>query len=223
MASALITVVLVAAALEVYYTRAAQKRVKQIADYRTTCAVQTGAGQWQENVDAATLVVGDVIRVRGDGWVLPCDAVLVSGTALLDESALTGESMPVPKIALQPLSSTRADLGQGQRREDTTLKEFPSGSILLAGTSVTTISDSSIAVCLATGIKSEKGRMVAHILHPAELPFRMSYEIELPIVLTILGSFAALVVVVCVARQQWSGGKFCYAVAVCTCGCRRVC
>ena len=43
-------------------------------------------------MDAATLVVGDVFRVRGQGWVLPCDAVLVSGTALLDESTLTGEN-----------------------------------------------------------------------------------------------------------------------------------
>ena len=87
-----------------YYARAAQKRVKQLAEYRTTCAVLTGPGQWEAHVDAATLVVGDVIRVRGNGWVLPCDAVLVSGTALLDESTLTGESIPVPKVPVQTIT-----------------------------------------------------------------------------------------------------------------------
>ena len=195
-ASALIAVVIVAAALEVYYARAAQKRVKQLAEYRTTCAVLTGPGQWEAHVDAATLVVGDVIRVRGNGWVLPCDAVLVSGTALLDESTLTGESMPVPKVPVQPLAGLGQQQQQQQPSRETSLKETQRSSILLAGTSVTTAAESSVAVCLATGAASEKGKLVAHILHPAELPFRMSYEVELPTVLTILGSFAAFVAVV---------------------------
>lgn len=184
---------IVAAALEVYYTRAAQKQVQKLAEYRTTCALLTAPGHWQEGVDAATLVVGDVIRVRGDGWVLPCDAVLTSGTALMDESTMTGESMLVPKAPVQ-LSSAQAGLRQQHRRHDTPLKDIHPGSVLLAGTSVTaTTAESSIAVVLATGITSEKGKMVAHILHAAELPFRMSYDVELPVVLIILASFAAFV------------------------------
>ncbi|APZ44544.1 plasma-membrane proton-efflux P-type ATPase [Acidihalobacter ferrooxydans] len=53
-------------------------------------------GQWQE-VDAANLVPGDVIRVRlGD--VLPADVKLSEGDYLsVDQSALTGESLPVSK------------------------------------------------------------------------------------------------------------------------------
>ncbi|UTV81287.1 plasma-membrane proton-efflux P-type ATPase [Acidithiobacillus sp. YTS05] len=53
-------------------------------------------GQWQE-IDAGTLVPGDVIRVRlGD--VLPADVKLFSGDYLaVDQSALTGESLPVNK------------------------------------------------------------------------------------------------------------------------------
>ena len=34
--------------------------------------------------------------MRGD-WVLPCDLVLLRGTCVADESALTGEAMPVQK------------------------------------------------------------------------------------------------------------------------------
>ncbi|WP_308390014.1 plasma-membrane proton-efflux P-type ATPase [Acidithiobacillus sp. AMEEHan] len=53
-------------------------------------------GQWQE-IEASTLVPGDVIRVRlGD--VLPADVKLFSGDYLaVDQSALTGESLPVNK------------------------------------------------------------------------------------------------------------------------------
>ncbi len=53
-------------------------------------------GKWGE-VDAAELVPGDVIRVRlGD--VIPADAILFDGDYLaIDQSALTGESLPVNK------------------------------------------------------------------------------------------------------------------------------
>lgn len=51
-------------------------------------------GQWQE-IDAADLVPGDVVRLRlGD--VVPADVKLLSGEYLsIDQSALTGESLPV--------------------------------------------------------------------------------------------------------------------------------
>ena len=53
-------------------------------------------GNWSE-VDAATLVPGDIIRVRlGD--IIPADIKLLEGEYLsVDQSALTGESLPVAK------------------------------------------------------------------------------------------------------------------------------
>ena len=53
-------------------------------------------GKWQE-VDAATLVPGDIIRLRlGD--IVPADVILLDGDYLsIDQSALTGESLPVSK------------------------------------------------------------------------------------------------------------------------------
>jgi len=53
-------------------------------------------GKWNE-IDAAELVPGDVIRLRlGD--IIPADAKLLDGDYIaVDESALTGESLPVDK------------------------------------------------------------------------------------------------------------------------------
>ncbi|KPJ58237.1 MAG: metal ABC transporter ATPase [Deltaproteobacteria bacterium DG_8] len=55
-------------------------------------------GQWQV-IPARELVPGDVIRIRlGD--IIPADVKLLKGDyALIDESALTGESLPVEKHA----------------------------------------------------------------------------------------------------------------------------
>ena len=53
-------------------------------------------GKWQE-VDARTLVPGDIIRLYlGD--VIPADCKLIQGDYIsVDQSALTGESLPVTK------------------------------------------------------------------------------------------------------------------------------
>jgi cation transport ATPase len=45
------------------------------------------------DVDVAQVVLGDVVVVK-PGEVVPADGIVASGTAVLDESALTGESKP---------------------------------------------------------------------------------------------------------------------------------
>ena len=39
---------------------------------------------------------GDIIKVP-EGVVLPCDLVLLTGSTIVNESILTGESLPVMK------------------------------------------------------------------------------------------------------------------------------
>lgn len=42
-------------------------------------------------MDTSCLVPGDVILVPSDGCFLPCDAILLAGTCIVNESMLTGE------------------------------------------------------------------------------------------------------------------------------------
>ncbi|MFE3204789.1 cation-translocating P-type ATPase [Embleya sp. NPDC059237] len=60
-------------------------------------------------VAAADLVPGDIVRLD-EGDIVPADAVLYEASGLLvDEAALTGESVPVDKSALDPAGETTAD------------------------------------------------------------------------------------------------------------------
>ena len=68
-----------------------------------------------EAVDAANLVTGDVITVSA-GEIIPADLLLLSGAYLsVDQSALTGESLPVNKSVGSPAySGSIAKQGQMQ-------------------------------------------------------------------------------------------------------------
>lgn len=55
-----------------------------------------GTGQ-TATVSAKCLVPGDILVIPSYGCVLPCDAVLLTGNCILNESMLTGESVPVTK------------------------------------------------------------------------------------------------------------------------------
>lgn len=44
-----------------------------------------------DEVDTNTLVPGDVIAIPAHGCILQCDAVLITGTCIVNESMLTGK------------------------------------------------------------------------------------------------------------------------------------
>ncbi|CAD7925819.1 unnamed protein product [Amoebophrya sp. A25] len=53
-----------------------------------------------EEVISTDLVPGDIFELP-EGAVVPCDCVLIDGYALLDESDLTGEPLPIAKIPVE--------------------------------------------------------------------------------------------------------------------------
>lgn len=57
-------------------------------------------GEWK-HIDAALLVPGDLISLNS-GSAIPADCRINEGTVELDQAALTGESLPVPKFKGDP-------------------------------------------------------------------------------------------------------------------------
>lgn len=60
----------------------------------------------QIEINTEDLVPGDVFRLQNN-TVLPCDCLIISGQAMVDECTLTGESIPVKKF--QPIQAVNAN------------------------------------------------------------------------------------------------------------------
>ena len=102
--------------------------IRSLMNLRPATAVVLRGGQ-QVTVPVEQVAVGDVLAVRSGGSVA-VDGVIISGRASVDESALTGESVPVEKTVGDEVSAaTTVTEGYLEFRatkvgEDTTLSQI---------------------------------------------------------------------------------------------------
>ncbi len=107
-------------------------------------------GEEEREVSVQMLIPGDLIRVR-PGETIPADAVVESGSSYVDESMLTGESVPI-------LRSVGEKVTGGTRNGD--------GSLLIKATEVgrqSRLSQILSAVRTAQNAKPELGRLADRI------------------------------------------------------------
>ncbi|KAL6104281.1 atp13a3 [Pungitius sinensis] len=121
-----------------------------------------------EQAMSTDLVPGDVIIIPANGMIMPCDAVLTHGTCIVNESMLTGESVPVTKTSL-PTS--------GEEAARSFNMEEHKRHILFCGTRVIQTrfyaGELVEAVVVRTGFSTEKGQLVRSILHPKPTDFKL--------------------------------------------------
>lgn len=92
-------------ALEDYAQGRAQRELTALLDREPQTAHRMAAGSTRvDDIAASDVAVGDVILVRA-GEVVPVDGTLTSEAAALDESSLTGESLPRTRLAGEPVLS----------------------------------------------------------------------------------------------------------------------
>ena len=144
-------------------------------------------GEWQR-IPAEALVPGDVLQI-GEGERCPADGLLLSAHELaVDESLLTGESVPIPKFVLpQDFPRTRADLC--------------AGTVVVRGQGIVRIS--------ATGAQTELGQIGASLASLEDEPSALQQETRRFIrSFTVLGGLVCLVVwlLMGLVRGQWVEG-----------------
>lgn len=141
-------------------------------------------GQIRE-LDSCNLVPGHVLIVNSLINVCPCDIVIIKGDAIVDESMLTGESVPVSKVS--------ANFSP----EDGICQEFAAknaSSVIYGGTKVLRArhgsKQSAIAIVVKTGFQTVKGNLIRSILFPKPASFNFYADsIKFVIILGFIAAF----------------------------------
>jgi hypothetical protein len=130
-----------------------------------------------ETIPQKELVPGDVVVVTSG--ITYCDMVLVSSIGVLvDESALTGESNPVAKTAIDPSDSTKKYDSLSHKRHS-----------ISAGTSILeSEGNHNVAVVTNTGSFTTKGELLRSIF--AYQRHRFKFDVEVGLVIVILFFYA---------------------------------
>jgi len=97
-ASVITVLVLLGQVLELRAREATSGAIKALLQLAPKTARRIGEDGSDHEVEIDTLMVGDRLRVR-PGEKVPVDGVILEGRSALDESLVTGESMPVTKEA----------------------------------------------------------------------------------------------------------------------------
>ncbi|XP_067398921.1 polyamine-transporting ATPase 13A3 isoform X3 [Emydura macquarii macquarii] len=130
------------------------------------------ANQEIEEILSTDLVPGDIMVIPSNGTIMPCDAVLVSGTCIVNESMLTGESVPVTKTNLPNPAEDPKAMG-----DEIYSPEVHKRHTLFCGTNViqTRFYTGELvkAIVVRTGFSTSKGQLVRSILYPKPTDFKL--------------------------------------------------
>ncbi|CAG2164446.1 unnamed protein product [Oppiella nova] len=163
----------------VIQTRRNQKQLRDTVEGVDTVNVCRGNEVYEE-IESSKLVPGDVIEVPAYGCIMQCDAVVITGNVIVNESMLTGESVPVTKT---PLPNTTID-----EKYDT--KEHAKHT-LFCGTKVIQTryyNNAKVkAIIIRTAYQTAKGELVRSIMFPKPVDFKLNRHIH-----QFIGCLAAL-------------------------------
>ncbi|XP_072475002.1 polyamine-transporting ATPase 13A3 isoform X2 [Notamacropus eugenii] len=143
-----------------------------VAAHSTVRVSVCRVGGETEEIFSTDLVPGDIMVIPMNGTVMPCDAVLISGTCIVNESMLTGESVPVTKTNLpNPSVDVKG------KADEVYSPELHKRHTLFCGTTViqTRFYTGELvkAVVVRTGFSTSKGQLVRSILYPKPTDFKL--------------------------------------------------
>lgn len=148
--------------LALYKTRKQSVTLRDMVRLSVQVQVCRPGGE-EEWVDSSELVPGDCLVLPQEGGVMPCDAALVAGECVVNESSLTGESIPVLKTALP--EGPKPYCPETHRRHT-----LFCGTLILQARAY--LGPRVLAVVTRTGFCTAKGGLVSSILHPRPISFK---------------------------------------------------
>ncbi|CAO3683791.1 unnamed protein product [Rhizopus stolonifer] len=162
-------VILLSAIVKVVVRLKSELRIKKMAEFTDEIKILRD-GQWIQT-STSSLVPGDIFEVA-EGKTAPCDAVILTGNIVADESSLTGEPLPIRKFPVRKDDPTPYDkMGTAKI------------STIYAGTIISqaqrTESETPVtALVTNTGTATDKGELVKKILFPTRVSFIFDEQIK---------------------------------------------
>ncbi|KAI1131950.1 hypothetical protein F5Y10DRAFT_26423 [Nemania abortiva] len=155
-------------------TRATMRRLRDIS--RFECDVRVLRNGFWANVSSSDLVPGDVYEISDPSLTqFPSDSILLSGDCIVNESMLTGESVPVSKIPAVDDTLQIMNLGAS------TISPEAARHFLFCGTKIIRArrpadnrDDEAVALAMVvrTGFNTTKGSLVRSMLFPKPSGFK---------------------------------------------------
>lgn len=155
-------------------TRSTMRRLREIS--RFECDVRVLRNGFWRSSTSSDLVPGDVYEVSDPSLSqLPCDSLLLAGDCIINESMLTGESIPVSKVPITDEVLSYIDLGA------TSIHPFVARHFLFCGTKIIRArrpqdedddEAAALAIVVRTGFNTTKGALVRSMLFPKPSGFK---------------------------------------------------
>ncbi|TPP55946.1 Cation-transporting ATPase [Fasciola gigantica] len=172
-ASGILFISLISLITQVYEIRRNERALKETicgSALVTVCRETDGQIGFQQ-IDSTDLVPGDILEIPRNGCVMQCDALLLSGNCIVNESTLTGESVPVTKTPLPQRGDTKDEMFN---------LRAAARHVLFGGTSVIQTrnyaDEKVLAVVARTSFRTAKGELVRAILFPKPLKFKFTQD-----------------------------------------------
>ncbi|UXX85398.1 copper-translocating P-type ATPase (plasmid) [Roseovarius pelagicus] len=102
-AAVIVTLVLLGQVMELRAREGTGKAIRALLDMAAKTALVIRPGGTEEEIELDQVQLGDHIRVR-PGDKVPVDGVVVEGRSSVDESMISGEPVPVEKVAGEPVT-----------------------------------------------------------------------------------------------------------------------
>jgi len=147
----------------------------------------------QVEVSSDTLVQGDVVLLRKDNTAselaVPADLVIIEGKAIVDESLLTGESIPISKENIRSIDNNVVIDSELNRIRNVVLF---SGTKLIETSNPANKKDNSIkCYVLRTGRFTSQGQLIANIISSMNKMDSASMDsIKIVLLMLVFGLFA---------------------------------
>ncbi|XP_063478053.1 probable cation-transporting ATPase 13A4 isoform X2 [Symphalangus syndactylus] len=183
-AFAIIIMSIISISLTVYDLREQSVKLHHLVKSHNSITVSVcGRKAGVRELESRVLVPGDLLILTGNKVLMPCDAVLIEGSCVVDEGMLTGESIPVTKTPLPKVDSSLP----WKTQSEADYKRH----VLFCGTEVIQAkaarSGTVRAVVLQTGFNTAKGDLVRSILYPKPMNFKL-YRDAIRFLLCLVGT-----------------------------------